>query len=684
VLSFDPSAKPANRLALWDVAAATQRVFDATRANGHYLLFSPDGKRLVVWDPGRDVSCWDVIRGQVAWTAKGQCDKLLFAPDGLTAFRYGSARGWVALDAATGKPAEGFKLPSEGPYSDALVAPDNRTFFLPTNRGLIFWDMKEGREIRLIPGTERDTMWGARFVGPIAPDGKSVVTNFGALQRYDLTTGKPLWPDTTGLGHTTPASKFTFSRDGKWLASGSWNEYTVRIWEVATGRLVHTLRGHTSGIRSLEFTPDGKRLVSGASDSTVRVWETVTGRELHVLHLHDGRNRNEFQQVATLRISPDGRRVTITAIEGWDEIRPCTLSVWDIIDGKRLDQRRNVYTRGDDSVMNRPLTAEGAMLLEGGRLIDTAGAAVRPDPLLGADERIGFGGATITMDGHLAAGPVERRADRSGVNAVLVWETATGRPVVRLPITVTQRIAFDPTGIRLVTISQSGIQTWDLRTGRAVRTHPVGLPDKGYFTVTLTVSPDGRTAATGQQDGTILLWDVAPPKSVVAPLTAAECVAAWADLASPDAAKGFAAVCRLCDDPKQSLPFLRERFRPVAPPPADEIRSLVNDLGSPQFKTRDAAEKALRSYGDRVESLLRDALKTNPPAEAKKRVEAILAGLDAAALPEGEVLRGVRAVWVLERIGTPDARRLLAELATGVEPARLTREAKSALERIKK
>ena len=137
----------------------------------------------------------------------------------------------------------------------------------------------------------------------------------------------------------------------------------------------------------------------------------------------------------------------------------------------------------------------------------------------------------------------------------------------------------------------------------------------------------------------------------------------------------------MADDPKQSLPFLKDRLHPVSLPPADEIKPLLNDLNSPQFKTRETAEKALRSYGDRLEPLLRDALKANPPAEAKKRIEAILASFAASGPPEGEVLRGIRAVWALERIGTPESRRFLEELAKGVESARLTREAKAALER---
>ena len=64
-----------------------------------------------------------------------------------------------------------------------------------------------------------------------------------------------------------------------------------------------------------------------------------------------------------------------------------------------------------------------------------------------------------------------------------------------------------------------------------------------------------------------------PGAVAVVPLTAADCAAAWADLASADAAKGFAAVCRLTDDPKQSLPFLKERLRPATPIHSNRSRS---------------------------------------------------------------------------------------------------------------
>jgi WD40 repeat protein len=64
-----------------------------------------------------------------------------------------------------------------------------------------------------------------------------------------------------------------FSPDGTLLASGSgFVDWTVRLWDVATGEVVRTLERHTGNVSSVAFSPDGRLLASGSSDDTVRLW----------------------------------------------------------------------------------------------------------------------------------------------------------------------------------------------------------------------------------------------------------------------------------------------------------------------------------------------------------------------------------------------------------------------------
>ena len=109
---------------------------------------------------------------------------------------------------------------------------------------------------------------------------------------------------------------------------------------------------------------------------------------------------------------------------------------------------------------------------------------------------------------------------------------------------------------------------------------------------------------------------------------------------------------------------------------------LVADLDSEKFAVREAASQELGKYDAEVEPLLRKALESNPPAEARKRLDALLAR--PRAVPSPETLRGLRAIQALEHIGTGEAQLVLKELAQGAPEARLTQDAKASLERLAK
>jgi len=114
------------------------------------------------------------------------------------------------------------------------------------------------------------------------------------------------------------------------------------------------------------------------------------------------------------------------------------------------------------------------------------------------------------------------------------------------------------------------------------------------------------------------------------------------------------------------------------------MRSLLEALDSEQFKVREEAKRQLRQFGERVVSPLHAALKKKPSLERRRRIEALLEVLEAPAPLTGETLRAVRAVQVLERIDSAEARKLLDELSQGVESASRPRAAKESLARLKK
>ena len=83
-------------------------------------------------------------------------------------------------------------------------------------------------------------------------------------------------------------------------AIGASGIYDVRLWDVATGRELRLLQGHTEDVNSLAFSPDGRTLASGSDDKTVRLWDVATGRQLRLFQGHTG-------YVNSVAFSPDGR-----------------------------------------------------------------------------------------------------------------------------------------------------------------------------------------------------------------------------------------------------------------------------------------------------------------------------------------------------------------------------------------
>jgi hypothetical protein len=436
----------------------------------------------------------------------------------------------------------------------------------------------------------------------------------------------------------------------------STTENAVRLWDPLTGRELHPLGERLGHIESVAFSPDGRTLAAGNEDGTVAVWDIATGREVFRLKGHKG-------YVQSVAFSADG--VTL-ASRGADK----AIGLWDMRSGKEL--RR--FLAGQDEYARIALSPDGKTVAE----TQEASSAVRLwDAATGTERRRlegpGHGSIAVAFspDGlTLAAG--------SSDGAVHLWDVATGSERRRLegPRGGVGFVAFSPDGRSL---ASGGIdlsaRVWEVATG-SERCRFAGAKSQhlaGAF------SPDGRLLVTGGDDAA-LVWDVTGRMpdgrpEAVHPVPG-ELDELWADLEAGDGRRVHRAVWALVAAAEESVPFLKDRLRPPAPPDRGRLDRLLAALDSDHFDEREAAVRELARLGLTAEPALVRAAEAASSPEARRRIGGLLEGLEPARL------RQVRSVEVLELAGTPAARQVLEDLARGAPEARLSQEAKASLQRL--
>ena len=587
----------------------------------------------------------------------------------------------------------------------AIVSPDGKTLAVaqPGARTFQLWDVAAQKER---PPVADPFTGGEVHVFTFSPDGRLVVgsTTFGPLRVWDVATGAKIRDyrtDINGLtiGNTLSAA---FTPDGKRLAFSQLDR--VVVLDTATGKPVHDFGGHSHTVWHLAFIADG-RLVSRSREALV--WDPRTGRKLGGLpeYLNGLAISRDGRQIATSGTDEKIRlrdAVTLEEIRVIDTKEPAASDVAFSADGKELAVRARkpgipVY----DTATGRPtrmvasgepvdwfwLTSDGRRLVFG--TTNGTKAHVREwatdKPVLTFDigEQV-FQGRALSADGRfLVTGGWDGYAR--------VYDLGTGKPVCAFDTNPTRSrkgsratvlaAAFSPDCRTLATGSKGGpIRIWELATGG----ERFQLDGHRGDVLSLAFSSGGMLLASGSDDRSAVVWDATgmalPIDPKRRPIDAAD---AWTRLTDRDAVVGFTAMQYLAARPTEAVPLIAKHVRPVPAADPKKVAGLIEKLGSPNFAERETAEKGLAAFGEGIAEQLRTAAAATESAEVRQRLTGLLASVTVGGVAlTGDRLRIARAVEVIERVGTAEARTLLTEWSGGARGAALTEAARSTLARL--
>lgn len=641
----------------WDLKEGKEKRSVAVKAAGVGLALHPDGKAFALFKDNA-VSMRDLDDKEVrSFPIPGSNLRVLnltFSADGNTLGGGCSDQAAVFWDVATGQQIS--RVPNLSPLVGTLTLGANGRYCAVKVGGLSvrIIGVRSGQELRQFGVTN-----GFGGLLGIAPTGKRLAYCQGqSILLWDLESAHPIGDHAP---HGAAITAVRFSPDGKRVTS--LGDGRVTWWDPATSKAVASWTGQPMAFPRL--TPDGRTFFTSTINGLTR-FDLVDGKAVDKVLVRD-----QGPYFQCLAVSPDQK---VLAVRGNDQLIHFRSSE-DGTDLGRLARRESRFPACYAFAPNGKQFANGDI----GALyfwdVPSAGQARYIEV---AREIRGAGGDMVTGLEYSPDGWSLLTVCAQGVS---LWETHAGH--VRWHVqpsggTITS-IVFSPDGrLAAVGTATGSITILDTATGSAIGElagHRAGV--RG-----LDFSFDGALLASGSEDGTVLVWDMADLNRKVRPalvnLTEEQLAALGRDLVDGDSAKAYKAVRLLANSP-QGVAYLQ----PKEDANAARVKKLIVQLDDDEFEVRDKAHKELEGMGTAVFPLLRNVLRNQPSPEVKAHIIQILGPSKDQESPT-ELLRSQRTMEALEFAGTADALKALKALASGDVKDSLVQEAKAALARLER